>query len=79
MPLSHHPLIKEFPAYQDRIHELKFSDRHFTRLINEYEELDKEIYRAESDEEPTDDAHNNEMGIRRVHLKDQIFAIIKGG
>lgn len=77
MPLSHHPLVKEFPEHHDRIHELKISDRHFARLMQEYEELDKAIFRAESDEEPTDDEHMNQMGIKRVHLKDQIYSILE--
>ncbi len=77
MPLTHHPLVKEFPEYHDRIHELKMSDGHFQRLMNDYEELDKEIFRAESDEEPTDDAHLKELGVRRVHLKDQIYALLQ--
>lgn len=77
MPLTHHPLVKEFPEHHDRIHELKMSDRHFLRLMNDYENLDKEIFRAESDEEPTNDAHLKELGVRRVQLKDQIYALIQ--
>jgi uncharacterized protein YdcH (DUF465 family) len=76
MPLRHHPLVKEFPEHHDRIHELKMSDGHFQRLMTEYENLDKEIFRAESDEQPTDDTHLKELCVRRVHLKDQIYALI---
>jgi uncharacterized protein len=76
MPLRHHPLVQEFPEHHDRIHELKMSDAHFQRLMTEYEDLDKEIFRAESDEQPTDDAHLKELSVRRVHLKDQIYALI---
>ena len=77
MPLTHHPLVKEFPEHHDRIHELKMADRHFLRLMNDYEILDKEIFRAESDEEPTNDTHLKEMTVRRVQLKDQIYALIQ--
>ena len=56
MPLRHHPLTKKFSEYHERIHELKISDRHFVKLMDAYEELDKEVFRAESDQEPTDDA-----------------------
>jgi len=52
------------------------SDGHFLRLMNDYENLDKEIYRAESDAEPTDDTHLKELCVRRVQLKDQIYALI---
>ena len=44
--------------------------------MTEYEDLDKEIFRAESDAEPTYDTHLKELGVRRVHLKDQIYALI---
>ncbi|MDH5775071.1 MAG: DUF465 domain-containing protein [Nitrospirota bacterium] len=77
MPLRHHPLVKEFPEHHDRIHELKISDGHFHRLMNDYENLDKEIFRAKSDVEPTDDTHLKELGVRRVQLKDQIYALIQ--
>jgi uncharacterized protein YdcH (DUF465 family) len=77
MPLTHHPLVKEFPEHHDRIHDLKMSDEHFLRLMNDYESLDKEIYRAESDAEPTDDTHLKELCVRRVQLKDKIYALIQ--
>ena len=74
MPLQHHPLVKEFPELHDRIHDLKMSDNHFARLMDEYESLDKETFRAESDEEPTDDTHLKELRVRRVQLKDELYA-----
>lgn len=76
MPLQHHPLTKEFPDLHDKIHELKMNDRHFHRLMDEYEALDKEIYRAESDEEPTDDTHLKEMRVHRVQLKDTLYGML---
>ena len=43
MPLDHHPLITEFPNQTDIIHNLKAENAHFQRLMNEYEEIDKEV------------------------------------
>lgn len=77
MSLEHHPLTKEFPEFHEQIHNLKLSDNHFHRLMDEYEGLDKEVYRAESDAEPTDDAHLNTLRVRRVALKDQLHAYLK--
>ena len=44
MPLTHHPLVKEFPEYKEQIHNLKMTNNHFSKLMKEYEEVDKHIY-----------------------------------
>lgn len=74
--MSHtpHELHEEFPEAADRIHALKTSDRHFARLAEEYHRLNREIHRAETDIEPTSDAHLEEMKKQRLKLKDEIFA-----
>ena len=77
MPLEHHPLIKEFPELHDAIHELKTHDDHFRELFEEYEKLDKEIYRIESDSEPASDQYTEELKLRRVSLKDELYAMLK--
>ena len=77
MPLEHHPLIKEFPEFADDLHALKGDDAHSHRLMDEHEALDKAIYRAESDEEPTDDAHLREMRSQRVALKDTLYQALQ--
>lgn len=77
MPLEHHPLIKEFPELHDAIHELKTHDDHFRELFEEYEKLDKEIYRIESDSEPASDQYTEELKLRRVNLKDELYAMLK--
>lgn len=77
MSLEHHPLTKEFPEYHEQIHHLKLSDNHFHRLMDEYENLDKEIYRIESDEEPADDQYVNKLKSKRVALKDQLHRYMK--
>jgi len=77
MTLEHHPLIKEFPEYHDLIHKLKTEDSHFRVQFDEYHELDKEIYRHEQDIEPTSDDYLEELKMKRVHLKDALFAALK--
>ncbi len=76
MPLTHHPLVKEFPSHKDRIHDLKLSDKHFSNLMEKYELLDKEIYRFESGEEATSDEYLEELKMKRVTLKDTLFKSI---
>lgn len=77
MELEHHPLIKDFPEYQDTIHRLKKGDAHFRQLFDEYHELDREIYRHEQDIEPTGDDYLETLKLRRVYLKDELYTKLK--
>ncbi len=79
MPLSHHPLVKEFPEYKDQIHELKMTNHHFSKLVEQYEDIDKHIFRMESNEEPDSDQHIQELKKKRLKLKDELYNIIKEG
>lgn len=76
MPLSHHPLVKEFPTHKELIHRLKMENHHFHNLMEQYEELDKQIYRIESDEEPTSDDYVEQLRKQRLQLKDELYQSI---
>lgn len=73
-----HDLIHEFPEYKDRIHELKVSDPHFARLFDEYHEVEHEVRRIEEGIETPSDEYTEELKMRRLKLKDDLFAMIKG-
>lgn len=77
MTVEHHPLLKEFPEYHDRIHQLKTENAHFRKLFDEYHEVDKEVYRMDENIEPTDDDTMEELKKRRLALKDELFAMLK--
>ncbi len=77
MPLTHHPLVAEFPEHKDRIHQLKMNDRHFHRLMEAYEALDKEIFRHEDGEQPMEDAALEALKKKRLALKDELYQIIQ--
>lgn len=74
---EHHDLAHEFPEYKERIHELKMKDNHFASLFDEYEKLDKEIYRIEEQIETPSDEYTEELKQKRVQLKDQLFNMLK--
>lgn len=76
MPINHHPLISEFPEQQEAIHQLKLENAHFRRLMDEYEEIDKEIFRMEEGIENPEDSVLTEEKKKRLHLKDQIAAML---
>jgi uncharacterized protein YdcH (DUF465 family) len=77
MPIAHHPLITEFPEHRDAIHTLKEEDAHFQKLMDSYEEVDKEIFRMEEGiETPADDVLTD-LKKRRLDLKDQIAEMLR--
>ena len=78
MPLTHHPLVKEFPEYKEQIHDLKMTNNHFSKLMKEYEEVDKHVFRIESDEEPTGDEYLRDLKKQRLKLKDELHSMVKG-
>lgn len=77
MPILHHPLIEEFPEYKDAIHNLKVNNSHFRRLTNEYEGIDKSIFRAEQGIEIVNDDYLDSKKKERLHLKDLIHDMLK--
>jgi uncharacterized protein len=78
--MSHtpHELAEEFPEHVERISVLKQSNAHFARLAEAYHEVNRQIHRAESLIEPVDNMVEETMRKQRLHLKDQIHAMITG-
>lgn len=72
-----HDLHHEFPEYHDQITELKTSDGHFQRLFKEYDDLDHELKRIEQGIETPEDNVVEELKKQRLHLKDQLFVMLK--
>ncbi len=77
MQVEKHDLVHEFPEHRETIHKLKTSNNHFSRLFNEYHELDHEIHRIESDIETTSDDYLEEKKKQRLHTKDELLQLIK--
>lgn len=77
MPIEKHDLIHEFPEYKDKIHDLKMTDNHFTRIFDEYHKLDHEIRRIEDGAENTSDEYLEQLKKDRLQHKDELYAIIK--
>lgn len=71
-----HELAADFPDKVEQIHDLTQSDAHFKRLADEYHELNRAIHRAETNVEPTDQFHEEDMRKKRVFLKDQIASAL---
>ena len=71
--LEHHPLVKEFPEHAETIHNLKETDNHFHKLVNEYEVLDKEIFRIEANQEAVTDNELTNLKKQRRRVKDMLY------
>ncbi|MBL29151.1 MAG: hypothetical protein CMM50_16585 [Rhodospirillaceae bacterium] len=72
-----HELAEEFPDHKDKLHTLKTADPHFARLADEYHEVNRTIHRSETGVEPLADLTEEEFRKRRLHLKDEIAAILQ--
>lgn len=71
--MQKHDLLHEFPEHKEKIHNLKVSDTHFRKLFDDYHHVDHNIHSVESGAQPTTDEHLNELRLKRVHLKDEIY------
>jgi len=76
--MSHtpHELAEEFPDKVEKIHDLKVSDAHFAKLMDEYHEVNRAVHRAETGIEPMEDLAEGELRKKRMHLKDQIASML---
>ncbi|PCJ86005.1 MAG: hypothetical protein COA52_15525 [Hyphomicrobiales bacterium] len=71
-----HELAEEFPEHVDKIRDLKMNNNHFVRLFDEYHTLNRDIHRAETNVEPTDDFHMEDMRKKRIRLKDELYGML---
>jgi uncharacterized protein YdcH (DUF465 family) len=76
--MSHtpHELPEEFPQFADKMVELKLGNGHFAKLYDEYHEVNTAVYRAETNLEPTDQFHEEDLRKKRAALKDQIYRML---
>ena len=77
--MSHtpHELTEEFPELVEQMAALRLADNHFAKLSEDYHTTNRAIHRAETDVEPTSDAHLIDMRKQRLALEDEIYAYVK--
>jgi len=71
-----HTLGEEFPGQLDAIHEIKASDPEFARVLEEYDEVNDRIHRAETRLDPVSEDAEAELRRHRLALKDRIAAAL---
>ncbi len=77
MDLAHHDLAVAFAPYKDKLHRLRAHDTDFADLVRQYETVDAAITAAEQGVAPHDDRFVEELKVRRVHVKDKVFARLR--
>ena len=73
-----HTLGEEFPGKLDVIHALKAADPQFARILEEYDEVNDQVHRAETRIDAVSEEAETGYRKRRLELKDQIAAAIAG-
>ncbi|MCF3974870.1 YdcH family protein [Paracoccus salsus] len=71
-----HAIHEEFPNDAQRIHDLKISDAHFARLLEQYDTLNDQVHAAETQVHPVSDEAEKELRRKRAHLKDEIARML---
>ena len=77
MQLESHDLHSEFPEFHDAIRALKLSNNHFSRLFDEYHEVNRHVQRIEVNAELATDAALEELKKSRLHLKDALHSMLR--
>ena len=77
--MSHtpHPPVEEFPDQANKILALREKDEHFAKLVTEYTDLNKQVYRSESRLDLLSEEEEEALRKRRALLKDHIWQHIK--
>jgi uncharacterized protein len=76
--MSHtpHELAEEFPDKLEVMHDLKRTDAHFSKLADDYHEVNRAVHRAESNLVPMEDLAVVQLRKKRAMLKDEIWRIL---
>ncbi|MBS0346519.1 MAG: DUF465 domain-containing protein [Proteobacteria bacterium] len=75
--MEQHDLKHEFPEYHEQIHALKMSDGRFSRLFDEYHDVNRHVVRVEVNAELATSVQLEELKKRRLKLKDQLHELLK--
>lgn len=71
-----HAIHEEFPKDGDKIHNLKISNAHFARLLEEYDAVNDQVHNAETNVTPMSGDAETDLRKKRSHLKDEIARML---
>jgi uncharacterized protein len=70
-------LLHESPEVQEKIEKLIAENNHFKELFEEYQKVKHEVTLIKTDEVVAIDEHLKELKVKILHLKDEIYSIIR--
>jgi uncharacterized protein YdcH (DUF465 family) len=76
--MENYDLLHVFPEYQEKIVQLKTENVYFSELFDEYHKTKSEVFSIKTEEVITTDEYLKELKVRLLHLKDEIYHILKG-
>ena len=76
--MEKHDLLHVFPEYQEKIVQLKTEDVHFRNLFDEYHKVKNEVFLIKTEEVVTTDEYLKELKVKLLHLKDELYFLLKG-
>ena len=76
MTIELHDLAHEFPEHKDKLHALKLENAHFVHLKSQYDDVNHQIRLFEDGVHAASDEHLETLKKQRLHLKDQIAAML---
>ena len=65
------------PDVQEKIEKLIKENDHFAALFEEYRKVKQEVSLIKTDEVVTTDEHLKELKVKILHLKDEIYSILR--
>jgi len=76
MSETSHSLYSDFPKYRGRINQLKLENEEFARMAAEYHRLDHQVHGLEMKDIPVTDQRFEELKLKRLNLKDELFRML---
>lgn len=71
-----HTLQEEFPSQLEKLHELKLSNAHFAKLLEQYDVVNDKVHRAETLVEPMEQLAETQLRKERAAIKDEIAQML---
>lgn len=71
-----HTLHEEFPNDIEKLHELKTSNAHFAKLLEDYDAINDKVHRAETRVDTVDELVEHQWRKERSHIKDEISRML---
>lgn len=71
-----HAIHEEFPNDTQAIHDLKVSNAHFARLLDDYDRINDQVNSAETYNPPITDEAEKDLRRQRAALKDEIAGML---